>query len=80
MVWRYRYRREYLGDEELVERCNALGDAGWNLVGAPEWEPGDAASETGGVWCCFFKRVVSNREQAMARFDLHPHPREGATS
>jgi hypothetical protein len=74
VMWRYRYRREYLGDDDLVDRCNALGEDGWSLVGAPAWVPGDPALETAGCWRCFFKRTVSNREQIAEVFALHPRP------
>jgi hypothetical protein len=82
-MWRYRYRREYVGDDDLVARCNALGDGGWSLVGPPSWVPPEVdvhgVQRSVGVWRCFFKQVISNREQAMARFELHPQPREGVT-
>ena len=77
MSWVYRYRRELLGDDELIERCNALGDAGWNMVGPPVWVPGDLERETLGLWRCFFKRTVSDREQVAAAFSLH-RPAEDA--
>ena len=76
MVWRYRYRRDYLGDDDLVARCNALGEQGWSLVGAPRWMPGDPAEDTAGVWECFFKRVITSREQVARMFALHPQPSE----
>jgi hypothetical protein len=69
-MWKYRYRREYLGDAELVEGCNALGEQGWSLVGPPAWVPGHDDQQPGGVWRCFFKRTVSNREQLREVFSL----------
>lgn len=65
-MWKYRYRREYLPDAELVEACNALGEEGWSLVGSPWWE-----SERG-AWGCFFKRTVTTREQIREVFSLSP--------
>ena len=93
MTFRFRYRREWLPDDELLARCNALGEEGWSLLGAPVWVPPQTpvhseARDTGclgsvGVWRCFFsrayanKRTVSTREQVREVFSLSP---EGATS
>ena len=76
-MWRYRYRRELLGDDELIDRCNLLGEVGWSIVGPPVWVPGDRGRETLGLWRCFFKRTVSDREQVAAAFALH-RPTEDA--
>jgi hypothetical protein len=76
--WRYRYRREYLGDDDLVARCNELGDQGWALLGSPHWVPGDQDEHTAGVWRCFFRRVISNREQIREVFALHRPQEDGA--
>lgn len=72
MMWRYRYRRDYVGDRELVEFCNGLGEQGWSLVGAPEWLPGDQRERAAGVWRLFFKRTVTTREQVREIFALSP--------
>jgi hypothetical protein len=73
VTWKYRYRRDYLGDAELVECCNALGEQGWSLIGPPVWVVGrDDGQQAGGVWRCFFKRTVSNREQLAEVFRLNP--------
>ena len=71
-MWKYRYRREYLSDDALVEQCNALGEEGWSIVGPPRWVPGDVVTQTAGLWRCFFKRTVSEREQLAAAFSLSP--------
>lgn len=76
-MWKYRYRREYLPDDVLVEQCNALGEEGWSIVGPPVWVPGDAERETAGLWRCFFKRTVSEREQLAAAFRLSPERSAG---
>ena len=70
-MWRYRYLREFIPDDELIGRCNALGDEGWSMVGAPRWVPPEEDWATG-LWACFFKRTVSNREQIRALFELSP--------
>jgi hypothetical protein len=70
--WKYRYHLEFIPDDDLLERCNALGEAGWSMVGAPVWSPGDLERECLGVWRCFFKRVITTREQARALFALPP--------
>jgi hypothetical protein len=72
MTFRYRYRRDFLPDDELVDRCNALGAEGWSIVGPPRWVPGDPEDRTNGVWVCFFKRTISNREQLAEVFSLTP--------
>ena len=69
-MWRYRYRRDYLRDDELVDRCNALGEEGWSLIGPPAWVPGDPKEHAAGLWRCFFKRTISNREQLAHAFSL----------
>lgn len=66
MTWKYRYRRDCFPDDVLIERCNALGEEGWSMIGQPRWIAGD------GVWSCFFKRTVSNREQLRAIFAMSP--------
>lgn len=74
-MWKYRYRRDYFTDDALVAGCNALGDAGWNLVGLPRWCPPmferDGVQYPLGAWQCFFKRTVSNREQLTDVFRLN---------
>jgi hypothetical protein len=80
-MWKYRYRREYLPDDALVEQCNALGEEGWSIVGPPRWVPPETdvhgrVRDSVGVWACFFKRTVSEREQLAAVFRLSP---EGVT-
>jgi hypothetical protein len=72
MPWKYCYRRDFIPDDELIERCNALGQEGWSIVGPPRWSPGDPEDRTNGVWVCFFKRTVSNREQLKQVFSLSP--------
>jgi hypothetical protein len=73
--WKYRYHLEFIPDDDLLERCNALGDAGWSMVGPPLWSPPDLERECLGVWRCFFKQTISHREQALEVFQLGP--REG---
>jgi hypothetical protein len=77
-MWKYRYRREHLGDAELVDQCNWLGEQGWSLVGPPVWVPGDDAQEAAGVWRCFFKRTVTDREQAYEVLHRATTPEEKA--
>jgi hypothetical protein len=71
-MWRYRYRRDFIPDDELLERCNALGQEGWSIVGPPRWVPPEQPYESVGLWSCFFKRTVSNREQLKQVFSLTP--------
>ena len=82
-MWRYKYRREFFPDDGLVEGCNALGDEGWSLIGPPRWVPPEPGVDlipddpefrqlSLGVWACFFKRTVSNREQIRQVFALSP--------
>ena len=66
----------------MLVRCNALGEEGWSLLGAPVWVPPEMPvhadeRDTGclqsvGVWRCFFKRTVSTREQVREVFSLSP--------
>lgn len=72
-MWKYRYRREVIPDAEWEARCNALGEEGWSLVGAPRWWDDKRRAEDPG-WLCFFKRTVSNREQLQRVFALSPQP------
>jgi hypothetical protein len=71
-MWKYNYRRDFIPDDELIERCNALGQEGWSIVGPPVWVPGDPEDFRAGIWRCFFKRTVSNREQLKQVFSLTP--------
>jgi hypothetical protein len=81
-MWRYSYRREFFPDDALVAGCNALGDAGWSLIGPPRWVPPEydahGTFRSAGIWSCFFKRTVSTREQLKRVFAL-PLEREEAT-
>lgn len=45
-MWKYRYRREYLPDDALLDGCNALGEAGWSMIGPPRRVAGDPAEAT----------------------------------
>jgi hypothetical protein len=76
VTWKYRYRRDYFPDAELVEDCNALGEEGWSIVGPPRWVPPEVSRSSApgsvGVWACFFKRTVSAREQLAEVFRLSP--------
>lgn len=82
-MWKYRYRREVVADAEWESRCNALGEEGWSMIGAPRWQPrmvGDDGPVAAG-WLCFFKRTVSNREQALRMIrglDETPEQREAS--
>jgi hypothetical protein len=71
-MWKYRYRREHLADDLLVDACNDLGEEGWSLVGAPRWDRDRQR------WACFFKRTISNREQAYERMHRPTTPEEQA--
>ena len=74
---KYRYRRDYFADDDLIDRLNDLGEQGWSLLGQPRWVPGDGTQYTAGVWRCFLKRTVSNREQVQQVFALSPQREDG---
>ena len=80
MTWKYRYRREVISDESWEARCNALGEAGWSLIGAPRWQ--SRTVEVDGPvavgWLCFFKRTLSDREQLHALMRAEATPEQKA--
>lgn len=62
-MWKYNYLRERIADDQLEDRCNALGEAHWDLRFL-RWLDDDQA------WDAFFKRTHTERDQARGIMEL----------